>query len=341
MAQPKRKLLEQQLAQSQQLLQNAQNPDLFGSGRAGAFGAIAQGITAGIGAYGEAKARREIIKNESQNIDLFKQFAISKGNQPLADVAESLSPETREAFILQSTSPRYTSFNQFTPAKIQEFEYYQNLPSEELRKQFLNVQRDTTGKGAFLTQSGKINVVPGYGEADAQKKALETQAQKEVQLDLDPKIAGETKKQETIGEKQGTEVVNEITAPQTNNIIQEAKKLLPQSTSGLPQRSISGSAAILGISTDMNKADKQLQILSGKLISNVPRFKGADSDKDTALYKQMAGDIANPNVPYKSRLAALKEIEKLNNKYMKKTPAKSQAPAGQNQTQNIKFLGFE
>lgn len=192
MAQTKRQLLEQQLAQSQQLLQNAQNPDLFGSGRAGAFGAIAQGITAGIGAYGEAKARREIIKNESQNIDLFKQFAISKGNQPLADVAESLSPETREAFILQSTSPRYTSFNQFTPAKIQEFEYYQNLPSEELRKQFLNVQRDTTGKGAFLTQSGKINVVPGYGEADAQKKALETQAQKEVQLDLDPKIAGET-----------------------------------------------------------------------------------------------------------------------------------------------------
>lgn len=192
MAQTKRQLLEQQLAQSQQLLQNAQNPDLFGSGRAGAFGAIAQGITAGIGAYSAYKTQQKILANEAKNVEIFKQFAISKGNQPLADVAESLSPETREAYVLQSTSPRYTSFNQFTPAKIQEFEYYQNLPSDELRKQFLNVQRDTTGKGAFLTQSGKINVVPGYGEADAQKKALETQAQKEVQLDLDPKIAGET-----------------------------------------------------------------------------------------------------------------------------------------------------
>lgn len=321
MAETRRQLLEQQLAQSQQLLQQAQNPDLFGNGRAGAFGAIAQGITAGIGAYGKAKARREILVNESQNIDLFKQFAISKGNQPLADVAGSLSPETREAYILQSTSPRYTSFNQFTPAKIQEFEYYQNLPSEDLRKQFLNVQRNTTGEGAFLKQGGAIEVLPNYGQAGAQKKGLETGAQKSVELVYEPEIKRETKKQETVGEKQGTEVINEITAPQTNNIIQEAKKLLPQSTSGLPQRSISGSAAILGISTDMNKADKQLQILSGKLISNVPRFKGADSDKDTALYKQMAGDIANPNVPYKSRLAALEEIEKLNNKYIKKTPA--------------------
>ena len=190
MAETRRQLLEQQLAQSQQLLQQAQNPDLFGNGRAGAFGAIAQGITAGIGAYGKAKARREILVNESQNIDLFKQFAISKGNQPLADVAGSLSPETREAYILQSTSPRYTSFNQFTPAKIQEFEYYQNLPSEDLRKQFLNVQRNTTGEGAFLKQGGAIEVLPNYGQAGAQKKGLETEAQKRVELTYEPTIAG-------------------------------------------------------------------------------------------------------------------------------------------------------
>lgn len=191
MAQTKRQLLEQQLAQSQNIMQQAQNPDLFGGGRAGAFGAIAQGLTAGLGAYAAYKTQQKILVNETKNIDTFKQFAISKGNQPLADVAESLSPETREAYVLQSTSPRYTSFNQFTPAKIQEFEYYQNLPSEELRKQFLNVQRDTTGKGGFLKQAGEIEVLSGYGQPDAQKKGLETQAKKTIELEFDPKIMGE------------------------------------------------------------------------------------------------------------------------------------------------------
>lgn len=190
MAQTRRQLLEQQLAQSQSIMQQAQNPDLFGGGRAGAFGAIAQGITAGIGAYSAYKTQQKILANEAKNVDIFKQFAISKGNQSLADVAESLSPETREAYVLQSVSPKFTnSFN--TPASVQEYEYFQNLTPQQ-QAQYLGVKRNIAGEGGIVRSTGNIETLKGYGESAAQKKALETQAQKEVQLDLDPKIAGET-----------------------------------------------------------------------------------------------------------------------------------------------------
>lgn len=191
MAQTKRQLLEQQLAQSQSIMQQAQNPDLFGGGRAGAFGAIAQGITAGIGAYSAYKTQQKILANEAKNVDIFKQFAISKGNQPLADVAESLSPETREAYILQSTSPRYTTFNQYTPASIQEYEYYQNLTPQQ-QAQYLGVKRNIAGEGGIVRSTGNIETLQGYGQSAAQRRGLEQEAQKSVELAYEPTIAGKT-----------------------------------------------------------------------------------------------------------------------------------------------------
>lgn len=337
----KRQLLENALAQSQQVQQFAQNPQNFGGGYAGGFGAIAQGLTAGIGAYTAYKQRQQIAQLEAEDNQKFSDFAMEKGDTDLAGIAEQLTPETKQAYYMQKLLPdMMRGYGYQAPASQREYEYYKNL-SPEQQAQYLNLKRNIAGEGGVITPTGGVKTLPGYGQSAAQKTGMQQDAKNISDRTYKPLIAKETKKQEAVGEKQGTEVINEITAPQTYEIIQEAKKILPQATSGVLQRGVSGTASLAGISTSMDQADRQLQILAGKLISNVPRFKGVDSDKDTALYKQMAGDIANPNVPYKSRLAALGEIEKLNNKYMKKTPAKSQAPAGQNQTQNIKFLGFE
>ena len=62
----KRQLLENALAQSQQVQQFAQNPQNFGGGYAGGFGAIAQGLTAGIGAYTAYKQRQQIAQIEAE-----------------------------------------------------------------------------------------------------------------------------------------------------------------------------------------------------------------------------------------------------------------------------------
>ncbi len=342
----KRQLLENALARSQELQQFASNPQNFGGGYAGAFGAIAQGLTVGIGAYAEYKQRQRIAQLEADDIARFSQFATEKGDTDLASIAEQLTPETRQAYYMQKAVPEMMStFGNLAPASQREYEYYKNL-SPEQQAQYLGLKRNIAGEGGIVRETGNIDTLRGYGQAGARKTGMEQTAKNISDLNYKPEIAKETTKQEAIGKKEGSEAVNVITASQTNEIIQETKKILPQATSGIFQRGVSGSASLAGISTSMDQADRQLQILGGKLTSSVPRFEGPQSNYDVELYKKMAGDIANPNVPYKSRLAALREIEKLNNKYMKKSPAKSQAPAGQNQpmqkpAQGIKFLGFE
>lgn len=337
----KRQLLENALAQSQQVQEFAQNPQNFGGGYAGGFGAIAQGLTAGIGAYTAYKQRQQIAQIEAEDNQKFSDFAMEKGDTDLAGIAEQLTPETKQAYYMQKLLPdMMRGYGYQAPASQREYEYYKNL-SPEQQAQYLGLKRNIAGEGGIVRETGSIDTLRGYGQAGARKTGMEQTAKNVSDLNYKPEIAKETTKQEAIGKKEGSEAVNVINASQTNEIIQEAKKILPQATSGVFQRGVSGSASLAGISTTMDKADRQLQILGGKLTSSVPRFEGSQSNYDVELYKKMAGDIANPNVAYKSRLVALREIEKLNNKYMKKSPAKSQAPAGQNQTQNIKFLGFE
>ena len=50
---------------------------------------------------------------------------------------------------------------------------------------------------------------------------------------------------------------------------------------------------------------------------NIPRFEGAQSDRDVAEYARQAGDFANPKLPIKTRLAALEAMETLLSKYDK------------------------
>ena len=54
-----RQLLENALASSQNVSQFAMDAGNFGSGRAGAFGAIAQGLTAGVGAFAQYRNQQK------------------------------------------------------------------------------------------------------------------------------------------------------------------------------------------------------------------------------------------------------------------------------------------
>jgi len=98
--------------------------------------------------------------------------------------------------------------------------------------------------------------------------------------------------------------------------IKEIEKLLPNSTSGGAKTLLKeGYEFTTGKPTTKSGVDAQLGVLGAKLIAEVPRFKGADSDKDVAQYKAAAGDVANTNKPWQSRMAALQIIKDLNVKY--------------------------
>jgi hypothetical protein len=162
----RRQLLEDQIAASRNIINKAQDPSAFGDGRAGAFGAIAQGLTAGIGAYGQYKAKQELIAQESQDINNFSQFMSQQGNPELASIAGSLTPETRQAIMVNKVMPM-TRSNGSIPANIQEYEYYKNLPKSE-QTQYLKSQGKLEGEkspsapaGYRFTQSGNLESIPG------------------------------------------------------------------------------------------------------------------------------------------------------------------------------------
>ena len=51
------------------------------------------------------------------------------------------------------------------------------------------------------------------------------------------------------------------------------------------------------------------------MVAAMPKMSGPQSDKDVAMYKDMAGNLSDPTIPIETRLAALDTIEKLNQKY--------------------------
>jgi len=210
-----RQLLENALAQSQGVSQFAMNSDNFGGGRAGAFGAVAQGLTAGIGAYAQYKNQQKLVELNASDAEAFANFATEKGNPELASIASRLSPESREAYYLSMILPQSQNAN--IPSAIREFEYYKTLPAEQ-QAQYLGVKRNIAGEGAVINQQGQAQTLGGYGQAGAQKAGMQQTARNVSDLDYKPLIAGKSTFAQGKAEEdvKAQEKLNKINADSSN-----------------------------------------------------------------------------------------------------------------------------
>ena len=66
-----------------------------------------------------------------------------------------------------------------------------------------------------------------------------------------------------------------------------------------------------GQSTPASEAAKQLEAVSGWLVSNVPRMEGPQSNFDVDNYMRMAGAVGDKTKPVAERLAALQTIQNM------------------------------
>ncbi len=120
-----------------------------------------------------------------------------------------------------------------------------------------------------------------------------------------------------------TKVANQKAINEENKRIQRVETLTPEIKSlltGGATGSYFGAGLDLlgrtvGISTGGAEATAQLKTLSGQLVALMPRMEGPQSNIDVEMYKEMAGNVADPTIPIQTRLAALDTIEKLNQKY--------------------------
>jgi len=102
-------------------------------------------------------------------------------------------------------------------------------------------------------------------------------------------------------------------------LIGQARKLLPQATGSYGGWLVDQGMRVVGSATDGAKATAQLQAIEGALVAKMPKMSGPQSDKDVALYKQMAGVVGDPTVPVEQRQAALDTIEQIQQRYAGQT----------------------
>ena len=104
-------------------------------------------------------------------------------------------------------------------------------------------------------------------------------------------------------------------AKEALQLIETAKTIIPKSTGSYLGAGIDQGARFFGASTGGDTAAAQLKALEGALVSKMPKMSGPQSDKDVALYKQMAGEIGDPTIPQSRKLAALQTIEEIQQRH--------------------------
>lgn len=142
----------------------------------------------------------------------------------------------------------------------------------------------------------------GVSQTPGQKKAQEETAK----LGVDMKGAQQKKAQ------QANNMLDLLTVtPDGDNI----DTLIQQSTGSGLGAARDYMADFVGIPTDAGVALSKLKTLGGWLVSNVPRMEGPQSDRDTAMYKEMAGNLADPMLPASKKQAALNTLRSIMKKY--------------------------
>lgn len=123
-------------------------------------------------------------------------------------------------------------------------------------------------------------------------------------------------------------------------LIGQAREIIPKSTGSYFGSMVDQAGRAFGKSTPGDIAAGQLQALEGALVSKMPKMSGPQSDKDVALYKQMAGVIGDPTIPTERKLAALDTIEQIQKRYVGQQPAPLK-PMGQLGSGSFRILSVE
>lgn len=122
-----------------------------------------------------------------------------------------------------------------------------------------------------------------------------------------------------VGDKRTGQIIGQTTASPKDvqqvmgaaNAIIEAAGIIPKSTGSYAGIAADEIAGFFGAGTPGAQAAAQLEVIGAKLVGNVPRFEGPQSNIDVQMYKQAAADVANRAKPTSVRLAALKSAAEL------------------------------
>jgi hypothetical protein len=173
-----------------------------------------------------------------------------------------------------------------------------------------------TGSPVMRTNNPQVSIAPN---APAYAQGAVTMNTNAGNVPVPPRVnlAGVSPKKqaEMAGTQAETLQANIKNSYDAYPVIKEIEQILPNSSSGYLQRGWTGATRAAGVSTDMSKADSQLDILGTKLVMMQPRFEGPQGVLDVKLYEKAAGAIADTSLPYEDRMAALQTIKEIYKRY--------------------------
>jgi hypothetical protein len=216
----------------------------------------------------------------------------------------SLPPKDREAFQAMLTSNSGS-----LPAAVQEYNFYSQL-DEAGKSEFLRVKRadmliNRGGSQAVRSPSGGIieqySVTP-RPEDQPGFRAAQTRATETARADV---TAGT---ESTKKGKVADSLISNI--DQAENILKEGK-----ATGSTIGAGVAAGKKVFGVSDASTQANRQLQLISGWMVANVPRMEGPQSNFDVQNYREMAATVGDATIPIDDRLAALQTLRSLQNKY--------------------------
>lgn len=119
------------------------------------------------------------------------------------------------------------------------------------------------------------------------------------------------------GKVAAREVAKQGFADSTYPLLSAVRQEISRSTGSAVGAGVDEMARMIGATTKGQEAIAKLNVLAGPIKMNIPRFEGAQSDRDVQEYARQAGDFANPKLTVRERLAALDAMETLLKKYDK------------------------
>jgi len=105
-------------------------------------------------------------------------------------------------------------------------------------------------------------------------------------------------------------------ARESNALLDQVEKIGPLATGSGAGKLRDIAAGFVGQSTEGANNAAKMKVLGASLTSKVPKMSGPQSDKDVAMYKEAAGNIADASVPWEQKKAAIETIREINNRQL-------------------------
>lgn len=148
-----------------------------------------------------------------------------------------------------------------------------------------------------------------FGQTQALERAKMGQAERHFQ-------ATQGLEREKLGTKQTAPQQIIADAKESNALLDQVEQVGSKATGSLAGSARDIAAGAVGISTEGAKNAAKMKVLGASLTAKVPKMSGPQSDKDVAMYKEAAGNVADPNVPWEVKKAAIETIREINNRQL-------------------------